>query len=159
MFYVCIIVLFGSYQAVEEGEYNYVPLLMTREVLESSVTLMPARDLTNPGKIYLIGNYIFINERYKGIHIINNSDPENPINIHFIRIPGCIDMAVKGQTLYADNAVDLIAVDLSDINSISVTERIRDVFPELQPPDNSFYFRYSKENRPENTIIVGWEPK
>ena len=68
-------------------------------------------------------------------------------------------MAVKGQTLYADNAVDLVAIDLSDINNITVTKRIKNVFPELSTPDGSYYWKYSSKNRPENTIIVGWDNK
>jgi hypothetical protein len=150
LFSTCIIMLLCSYYPVEKEEPYYVPVLMTREVLESSIELLPARELDNPGKIYLVDDYIFINERYKGMH---------PLNIHFIRIPGCIDMAVKGQTLYADNAVDLVAVDLSDINNITVTSRIRNVFPEILAPDGTHYWSYYNINRPENTIIVGWETK
>lgn len=159
LFSVCIIALLCSYYPVEKEEPYYIPVLMTREVLENSIELLPARELDNPGKIYLIDNYIFINERYKGIHVIDNENPENPLNIHFIRIPGCIDMAVKGQTLYADNAVDLVAVDLSEIDNISVTSRIRNVFPEISAPDGLHYWSYYTINRPENTIIVGWETK
>ncbi len=156
---VCIVILFSSYHIVDEQEYTYTPVLMTREVLESSIDLLPARELKQPGKIYLKDNYIFINEKYKGIHIINNQDPENPVNTGFIRVPGCIDMAVKGQTLYADNAVDLVAIDLSEINNITVSSRIKNVFPEIISPDNNYYYPYITDNRPENTIIVGWEKK
>jgi hypothetical protein len=61
-------------------------------------------------------------------------------------------MAVKGNILYLDNAVDLVSFDL---NSKKVTKRIRNVFPEPLPPED--FFRYRLENRPKGYIIVNWE--
>lgn len=66
-------------------------------------------------------------------------------------------MAMKGNILYADNAVDLVAVDLSSPVNIMVTKRIKNVFPELTPPGyNWIPWNYTAENRPENTIVVEW---
>src|SRR5690349_11420624 len=90
-------------ETLEHSEYK--PLLMSREQLNNSITFLPPRDLKNPGKIYYKDGYIFVNEKYKGVHIINNQNPENPQNIKFIQIPGCIDMAMKDNMLYVDNAV------------------------------------------------------
>lgn len=137
---------------------NFQPILMTRNQLEKSVLSQPPRDFINPGKIYTKGSYIFINEKYKGIHVINNQNPASPQKIGFISVPGSIDIAVKGNSLYADNAIDLVAIDITDINNISVTGREKNVFPELLPPDvNEIPRKYSSEKRIENTIIVGWE--
>ncbi len=138
--------------------FPYRPILMTRQVLESSVAYMPPRIIEKPGKIYTIGKYIYVNEKYNGIHVIDNTDPSNPVNAGFVRIPGCIDMALKGTILYADNAVDLVAVDLTDLENLHVTSRVKNAFPELLPPGESYIpWEYNAENRPENTIIIGWE--
>lgn len=137
---------------------QFSPILMTRTELEKSVKVETARKLKVPGKIYTLGNYIFISERYEGIHIIDNTDPENPINHSFVVIPGCVDMAAKGNVLYADNAIDLIALSIADINDIRVLSRSAGVLPELLPPDMvSMPTEFLTENRPENTIIIGWE--
>lgn len=142
----------------EVNYHEYTPVLMTRDNMENAIAYEEARSLKNPGKIYFKDNYIFINERYKGIHIINNQDPENPVNIGFIKIPGCVDMAMKHNTLYVDNAVDLVTIDLSGFPSISVCDRENEVFPELLPPNMDYLPDiYSQGNRPANTIIVGWE--
>jgi hypothetical protein len=103
------------------------------------------------GKIYYRTPYIYVNERYKGVHVINNSDPERPVKEGFILAPGCIDMAVKGNILYLDNAVDLVSFDL---DGRQVTKRIRNVFPEPLPPDD---FRFSVFNRPEGYVLVEWK--
>jgi hypothetical protein len=132
------------------GEYK--PVMMKRADLEKSVIYKPGeRALTNPGKIYAKPPYIFINERYKGIHVVNNADPKRPVKEAFIVAPGCIDMAVKGDILYLDNSVDLVAFDLS---SRRVTQRLRNVFPEPPAPDNMHYY-YG--NREEDMIIVEWK--
>jgi hypothetical protein len=124
---------------------------MKRADLENSVSYRAAaRDMENPGKIYYRKPYIYINEKYKGVHIINNSDPQNPVKEGFIVAPGCIDMAVKGNSMYLDNAVDLVAFDLV---SKQVTKRIKNVFPEPVSPENRIYYG---ENRGEY-ILVEWK--
>src|SRR5690242_19048906 len=77
----------------------YQPVLMTRHQLETSVSLKPAQAITDPGKIYKFGQYILINERYKGVHIIDNQAKTSPQNIGFIQVPGNIDFAVKNSVL------------------------------------------------------------
>jgi hypothetical protein len=137
---------------------EYKPIIMDKSQLESSIAFQSKRDMNNPGKIYQKGNYIFVSERYQGVHVIDNTNPSAPVSTGFIRVPGCLDMAVKSNTLYVDNATDLVAIDLSDPSNPQVRKRVKDVFPELFTPDgNSIPFKYNKENRPANTVIVGWE--
>jgi hypothetical protein len=138
---------------------EYKPILMRRDVLESSVAYRAVQTIIEPGKIYLKGDTIYIVEKYKGIHIVQNSDPSNPQRIGFITIPGCMDLAIKRDVLFADNSVDLVAVKLTaDLANLSVTSRVRNIFPELTPPDSRrLSNQYSAANRPENTVIVGWE--
>jgi len=132
---------------------GYVPVFMSREVLENSVSYIPgAREMLRTGKIYFRSPYIFVNERYKGVHVINNSNPAHPVNEGFILAPGCIDMAVKGHILYLDNAVDLVSFDL---NSKQVTKRIRNVLPEPLPPEDVSNINYL--NRPKDFILVEWK--
>jgi hypothetical protein len=138
----------------------YYPVLMERTELEKSVFSRDPQEIIKTGKIYYKDSFIFLNEMYKGIHVIDNSNPENPENIGFINIPGCIDIAIKSNSLLADNATDLVAVDLSNgLDRLTVTRRVRNVFPESTPPDLDFIpYEFNHSNRPENTIIVRWEP-
>ena len=137
---------------------GYFPILMEREQLEKSVKYREAQEIINPGKIYYKDGVIFLNEKYKGIHVIDNSNPADPKNVGFINIPGCIDMAIKNTSLMADNAVDLVTVDIKNLPEISVTSRIKNTFPESTPPGENFIpYMFNTGNRPDNTIIVGWE--
>ena len=92
---------------------DYYPILMNRSDLLVSVQLTKsAMPLTKPGKIYLYKNWIFLVENYKGIHLIDNSNPANPLRENFLKVPGCQDVAVHNGILYVDNSVDLVAVRL-----------------------------------------------
>jgi hypothetical protein len=134
-----------------EGRYSdYYPVYMERKTLEKSVFYTDeSRELQNPGKVYAKGATLFVNERYKGIHVIDNTDPANPVRKGFVVAPGCIDIAVKDNILYLDNSVDLVAFDLVAKRE---TKRIVNALPEPCAPNG----RRSYEERPENYVLVEW---
>lgn len=145
---------------VYEPESEYEPIFMLRSEMERSVRLEGPREILNPGKIYLKDNFIFINEKYAGVHVIDNTDPVNPGNVAFIHIDGCIDMAVRDYVLYADNAVDMVALALNaQLTGIQVTARIKNVFPEMPAPDGYGLTYRQKQARPHNSILVRWRQK
>lgn len=136
---------------------NYDPVFMKRVDLENSISIGSPRPLGTPAKIYTKDNYLFISEAGVGVHVIDNHNPYAPNNIGFIKILGCFDMAIKGNFLYADNATDLVSIDLSNPNKINVTERLVDVFPEPVPPDNLLVKpEHLKQNRPADLVLVKW---
>ena len=134
----------------------YTPVLMSRQQLEASIAQKEPRAIVKPGKLYRYRHYILINELYKGVHIIDNQNPKSPVNVAFIQVPGCVDMAVKENVLYVDNAVDLVAISLGDVNNLQVTSRVRNALPELPAPDNMQVW-YGKGGAPEDAVVVGWE--
>lgn len=133
--FLLLVLIFSS--CVDEVTNSYTYRTMMPIYLEMSdvrariISTEPAQPLDNPGKIYIYGDYLFINEPTKGIHILNNSNPANPINLSFIPIAGNVDMAVNDKILYADNYVDLLAFDLSNINNIKLVKRVEDVFTHM----------------------------
>ncbi len=74
-----------------------VPVYMSYEKLRADETIHTdiIEPLVNTGKIYFKDNYIFINDKYEGIHIIDNMDSANPQNISYITIPGNTDISIK----------------------------------------------------------------
>ncbi len=107
----------------------YTPIFASAAAVRAQFKSEASRAIESPGKIYLYGNYIFLNELNKGIHIIDNSNPEAPDNFAFINIPGNVDMAVKGNILYADSYMDLLAIDISDPHQVKERKRLQGVFP------------------------------
>jgi hypothetical protein len=90
------------------------PITMTRSQMVQGVKSEAARSLASPGKIYSYGRYVFVNELYKGIHVIDNSNPAAPKNTAFISIPGNVDLAIRDNILFADAGPDLLALDISN---------------------------------------------
>lgn len=146
--------LFSSYDPYYDSDCD-IPVYMKRADLEKSVKYDAPRPLKRPGKIYCKDNYIYINELYKGVHVINNSNPQNPVNEGFIKAPGCIDIAIKGQILYVDNSVDLVAFDLT---ARMETHRIKNVLPEPPPPKDSYCYTSYPQND-TTMILVEWQKR
>jgi len=114
---------------VNETTYlRYDAVYVTPEEYRVPVTIEPAQPLKEPGKIYFYKNYIFINEPRKGVHLINNQDPKNPVNERFIAIKGNIDMAIMNDILYVDSYTDLVGIELSNIQNPTQVFRKENVF-------------------------------
>jgi len=107
----------------------YIPIYKTIPGVKANIKSNAPKEIENPGKLFLYGNYIFLNEIDKGIHIIDNSNPQSPRNVAFIDIPGNLDVAVKGNTLYADLYTDLVTIDITDPLQAVVKKYNERIFP------------------------------
>lgn len=120
-----------------------------------NVEVLAPQAIAESGKIYVFGSYLFVNDRYEGIHVINNQDPRNPQKLAFIRVKGNIDMAVKNNTLYADNIRDLLVFDIQNPQNIQLVKRVEDALPAADfPPAENVYFECVD---PSKGLVVGWE--
>jgi hypothetical protein len=147
-----VLLIFIAMQGTSSNTKGYYAVYMERKNLEKSVFYTEqGKEMKNPGKIYYRHPYLFVNEKYKGVHVFDNTDPENPAKKGFIMAPGCLDMAVKDNIIYLDNAVDLVSFDLTEMKEAN---RIINVLPEPASPNG---FIYDYDNRPENIILVEWK--
>lgn len=110
---------------------QFEPVYWTEAQIRQEVKSEAPRELKNPGKIYVFGDYLLINELNEGIHVFNNKDPRNPVNLSFINIPGNVDMAVRNNMLYADRFIDLVTLDISNPAQPTVTNIVQNAFPSL----------------------------
>jgi hypothetical protein len=149
-------VAFLALQSSSDGDwappyYEYYPVFMNRSNLDKSVSYIDeGQALQNTGKIYYKYPYLYVNERYKGVHVIDNSNPANPVNRGFIAVPGCLDMAVKDNIMYLDNSVDLVSFNL---DTHEVTKRLKSVFPEPLSPEG-YSGSYTRPG--DEYVVVEW---
>ncbi len=129
----------------------YTPLYKTSAEVRANIKNDVPVPVKNPGKMFVLGNYIYLNEIDKGVHVIDNSNPSAPVNKYFIAIPGNLDLAVTGNTLYADLYSDLVTLDISDPSSVKIKKITDDVFP-FRRYGNGFVSDPKK-------IIVDWIKK
>jgi hypothetical protein len=133
-----------------------VPVYMSFDEFRASFRSAPAREIKQAGKIYLKDHFIFINEVNEGIHVINNIDPTNPRKEIFYEIPGNVDIAIRGNILFADSYIDLVAIDISDLRHPVEVGRLENAFPLVTAwPEDAQYpvamVDYSQG------VIVGWQ--
>ena len=122
---------------------------------DSDIDFMAARPLQDPGKIYVVAQYLLINEKFQGIHIYDNSDPSHPIPLGFLRMIGNTEVAVRNNVLYADHLSDLIAIDISDWNNPRELSRTKqDFWSKKIPPGNDKYFECVDDTK---GIVIGWK--
>ncbi len=107
---------------------QWTPVYKSDAEMRQTPQYQAARQLKNPGKIYFYDKYIFINEQKEGVHIIDNSNIKSPQNIGFLTIPGNVDIAIKGDILYADSYMDLLAINILNVSQPRLTKRTQDVF-------------------------------
>ena len=137
------------------------PKYITLDNLRSSIEITSPTNIIASGKIYAYKNLILVNDLKRGIHIIDNADPKNPIKVAFIKIIANNDMEVRGDYLYADSLMDLVVFDISDISNIKKISRLKDVFPVNIPLPfmEDLIVEYGDDgyNADPNNIIIGWD--
>jgi hypothetical protein len=133
---------------------GYKPVYATEDEFE--IVFSDVQSVENPGKIYIYNQYLLVNDQLKGVHVFNNSDPSNPQSLGFIRIIGNVDIAIKGNILYADQINDLVAIDISDIAHPREVDRAEFVYPDRErlPPLSNNYFECV--DRSKSHLLKGW---
>jgi hypothetical protein len=126
----------------------YRPVYKTTNEVRANIKSNSEKPVAQPGKLFIKDNFIFLNEVDKGVHVIDNSNPAAPRNVAFIDIPGNVDIAVKGNTLYADLYTDLVAIDITNPLQAKVTNVVENVFPHRYY--NGYFIQDSSQ------IIVDW---
>ncbi|MGB1449178.1 MAG: LVIVD repeat-containing protein [Flavobacteriaceae bacterium] len=145
----------------------FVPQYETTSQLAAKVSIDEPKDYAEAGKIVTYQHYIFINKPNEGVHVVDNSDPTTPVNLHFINIPGSLDLSIIDNHLYSDMFSALVVFNLSDITSPELIEEftVEDVFyynpyftldyTALSMEDYS-YTNYEAID-PKQGIVTGWE--
>ena len=144
----------------------FVPVNENTDQLAQKVSIDPPKDYAQAGKIVTYQQYIFINKPQEGIHVLDNSDPANPENLHFISIPGSLDMSIIDDHLYSDMFSTLVVFDISSITQPEIIKEftVEDVFyynpyitleSVVNTVESSEFTRYDPV---DNTlgIVTGW---
>jgi hypothetical protein len=168
---VSVAIGFISCEKTNDGKYaDYLvakPLRISKtEFRDEKVDIVSPTPIEHSGKIYAYENYIFVNDKYRGVHVIDNSDPSAPKKVSFIKIAGNVDISIKDNYLFADSISDLVVLDISDINNIRIVNWLENVLPEnawfgggialnMEWPEADLYDYEGVDF--ENEIIVGWE--
>lgn len=161
LFCINLLLIFSCTNNDSDNEYaEYLvarPIIIDKADFANSVDIIAPRPIDESGKVYAYEDYIFINDKYKGVHVIDNRNPNQPVKIGFIQIPGNVDISVKNNYLFADSLMDLVVVDISDMNQIEQVNRLENVlYNNVVFPFEADLIEYEDYNY-DSEIIVGWE--
>lgn len=136
---------------------GYAPVYTSAQ--SRTISYSPAEPTKNAGKIYAYNSYVFQVEQGKGIHVIDNANPQQASKIGFINIAGCTELAIKSNYLYTNNVNDLVVISLASMTSPSVVNRQDAAFPAIDqtfPPFDNISFECPD---PSKGLVIGWEQK
>lgn len=115
--------------------------------IRASFSVEPPRSITHPAGVYRSGNLLFLLQENEGVGIMDITQPEAPVDKVFIKLLSNSHVVVKSNVMIADNGVDLVSIDISDLNNIRLLNRIHNVFPEkwLKEQDSTVFIGYEEQ--------------
>lgn len=136
-------------------------ILMTKDEIRTSIAIEPPTPINEAGKIYTYNDYVFVNDRGQGVHVIDNRDAVAPEKVAYLNIPGNYDIEVRNDILYADSYTDLVVFDIKEITDIHQVALSEDTFVDFSFSRATHTEEYDYENYDfaalEESVIVGWE--
>jgi len=122
--------------------------------------------LERSGKIYQLDQWLFVVEKYRGIHIFDMSDKLNPIRQVYLPIVGALNLTIKDGILYSSAFIDLVIIDLNgllqnDGSELSVVrqEGIFQYPEERQFFPDGYWMNYYDEYNSTINIVIGYKTK
>lgn len=119
-----------------------VPVIKTKAEVRNAIFVTAPEPTSADGKIYVYDDLLFYIAQNSGIHIFNNQNPASPQNLAFINLEGVNDISIKDNILYADNFMDLVVFDItniSDIELINVEEDMLTFFPSFSGESVTYF--------------------
>lgn len=125
-------------------------LLISKEVSQT---------LINPGKILSYGPLLLVTEKHQGIHVYDNSDPANPINLFFLEVLANNDVTIRNGLIYLDNGPDLVSIKVT-LDTLIKVSRVRslmefDTSEDISefPSEDEVYYEYPDS---EKGPVIFW---
>lgn len=137
------------------------PVYLSWTAFRASAAVLPAKTIERRGKILTHGHWLVVSDPNRGLHLIDNRDPKAPRPVAFVRVVGNVDIATRGNHLYADSFVDLLVFELTDeAPHIRLVRRVEDVFP-YDPFQTLLPSRRVYPSRVERSrgVVVGWRQR
>lgn len=146
----------GSFSGSTGQPQAYVPVYAKATDLKN-IGIENAKPIQKPGKVYVIGNLLLQNDLNTGVHLINISNPQQPVKIAFLRVPFSTEISIKDNHLYVNNFNDLLVFNVSNPASPVLVKRLENVFPyhnNEYPPVSGTYFECVD---PKKGIVIDWK--
>jgi len=108
---------------------QYTPVYMDPVDFVNAVAVEAPREISEPGKMFVQDDFLFVNELAEGVHIFDNSNPASPTALAFINVPGNYEIQVSCDKLYLDSSTDLLVFDISNPATPKLMSRSTNALP------------------------------
>lgn len=153
--FVIILTIVGCKDKRYLHYYGNKPIYLSYDELRSSVQLENAHSITEKGTFFLHQTTLYVVEPKQGIHIIDNSNPANPIQTGFLRVYGATNLSMKDDIMYVNSYIDLVVLDCSNPAQPVEVNRVKNLFPyTYNYPNNSYRTAQIDENL---GVVIGFE--
>ncbi len=135
-----------------------VPIIKTKSDVRDAINITGAQNTSSDGKIYVYQDLLFYIAQNSGIHIFDNQNPVSPENLAFISLEGVNDISIKNNILYADNFMDIVVFDISqisDIQLLTIKEDVLAFYPVF--PEESAGFIQNTYPSNDDEFVSGYE--
>lgn len=136
---------------------SYKPILMDKGRITTELFLAAPRPNNILGQMRRMGDYMLVLDYGQGLHIIDITNPAQPVKKGFYSIPACIDFEVKDNMVYANNYRDFVMIDFSNINQPMQARREANAFDiDVKAPDGLSVYK-GLTDIPAGTVIISYE--
>jgi len=119
-------------------------------------------DVTQPvGKLQsfvVFRDYLLVTERDRGIHVLDNTDPEDPVGKCFWHIPGIRNFTIANNNLLVPVGSRLVTIDVSDVDNVFLRSIQEDFFEDADTnvfPEGYVGSFECVDNK--QGVVIGWE--
>ena len=163
--YILLLVLFSvivsmtscdlSESGPPDSVSGYAPVYL-QKVGSDTIRFLPPEPTVKGGKIYIKDDILYQVELYKGIHIIDISDPEHAEKIGFYEIFGCTQVTMHDNYMYVNSSNDFLVIDVSNMMDPKVVDYKKNYFKGIAfpPPPEGGYFECID---PSKGIVIEWK--
>ncbi len=127
-----------------EDSIEYHEILGDVSDVKNSFAVKTDFAIKKPGTIYTYNQYLLVAEKNEGIHILNNANPASPIPLKFIQLKGNSSFVVANNILLAENGADLLSINISDLNNITLENRVEGVNNDVLRGNNKLVIGYNE---------------
>ena len=122
-----------------------IPVYGSLNSIRTSFAIQGVQPMDSIVNIVELDHAYFLEEKNKGVHVIDKKSFTSPTRTAFINAPGCLSIAGSGTTLYIGQATDLLTIDVADLNNITKTKVVQNLFNEDFVKEDSFIIGYRSE--------------
>ncbi|MFT5513033.1 MAG: hypothetical protein ACI8SE_001433 [Bacteroidia bacterium] len=124
--------------------YAKIPVYGSLEAIRSGFEVIPNQPMDTIEKIVELENAYFLEEKGKGVHVVEKSSTGIPKRIAFISVPGCLSIEAFGEHLFIAQATDVIVVDVGDLVNIEKVSVVKNLYNQSYVKQDSFIVGYTE---------------